>query len=111
VTPPGAPLAVAERVADALQAIRERIVYADCNAVSPEAARRIAHAIEAAGSTFIDAAIVGRPACAGRSAMRIYCSVPDTSPIESLRVAGLDVRVIGTRPGEAARLEKAPSPL
>lgn len=57
VCPPHGALALAREVA----ALGFKGLYVDCNAVSPETARRAAAVIEAAGAGFVDGGLVGAP--------------------------------------------------
>jgi 3-hydroxyisobutyrate dehydrogenase-like beta-hydroxyacid dehydrogenase len=105
VLPPGEAVAIAERVARALARTKAKVTYVDCNAVSPGTACRIAGIIEAAGSTFIDAGIIGGPPSGPDSGTRFFCSGLDTAAFEALRDHGLDVRVAGPDVGQASGLK------
>ena len=91
----------AQKVADALAATGETIVYADCNAIAPETAKQIGAVIEGAGSRFVDAGIIGGPP-RNPGGTRFYCSGADTRVFEALENYGLDVRVAGTEVGQAS---------
>jgi 3-hydroxyisobutyrate dehydrogenase-like beta-hydroxyacid dehydrogenase len=105
VLPPGEAVALAERVARSLHRTRARVTYVDCNAVSPGTVRKIEAIIRLAGSSFIDAGIIGGPPSGADSGTRFYCSGPDTAAFESLRGHGLDVRVVGPEVGQASGLK------
>ena len=104
VLPPADAVSVAEEVADAMARTGARPVFAECNAVAPRTAERVATLIGDAGALVIDAGIIGPPPAPG-SKTRIYCSGPDTSPLEALREHGLDVRRVGPRIGQASGLK------
>jgi len=104
VLPPADALSVAEEIADAMARTGARPVFAECNAVAPRTAQRIATLIGDAGASVIDAGIIGPPPAPG-SRTRIYCSGPDTAPLEALREHGLDVRRVGPRIGQASGLK------
>ena len=92
---------VAETVARALQDSGERLVYVDCNAIAPATSRAIGEIIVQAGSTFVDAGIIGPPPTR-QGATRFYTSGPDTTAFEALNQCGLDVRVVGEEIGQAS---------
>ncbi len=104
VAPPSEAFGIAERAAAAMKAAGVTPVYADCNAVSPGAARRMESVIAEAGATFIDAGIIGPPPGPGRHT-RFSCSGPDTGAFEELGRRGLDVRVVGREAGQASALK------
>ena len=56
---PAEALGVAEDVADALRATGLSRPFADCNAVSPQTARRMESIINGAGGEYIDGGIIG----------------------------------------------------
>jgi len=90
-----------ERVAAALQQTRSTISYVDCNAVAPRTARSLADTITAAGSRFVDAGIIGGPPTRP-GITRFYASGEDAAEFESLASCGLDIRVMGTKVGQAS---------
>ncbi|MGH2586554.1 MAG: DUF1932 domain-containing protein [Dehalococcoidia bacterium] len=101
---PAEALPLAERVAAGLQRTGARPVYADCNAIAPQTVAAIDAVIREAGSGFVDAGIIGGPPRIG-SNTRIYCSGPDTAPLEALCAYGLDVRMVGPAIGQASGLK------
>ena len=96
--------AAAQRVAQALRSTGAPLVYADCNAISPQRTQEIAQTVTDAGGEFIDAAIIGSPPTKDTSP-RIHASGPNPQPLAELRGYGLDVRVMGDRPGQASGLK------
>lgn len=101
---PSAATQAAEQVAEAMRSIGKSLLYVDCNAISPQKARKIDALIQAAGGRFIDAAIIGPPPRMP-GLTRIYASGAQTSALEQLRDYGLDVRVIGDESGQASGLK------
>ena len=101
---PAEAVTVAKQMANILRGTRVRLMYADCNAISPQTAVGMAHLIEEAGSIFIDASIIGPPPRSGGDT-RIYCSGPDCSALEILREHGLDIHVLGPSVGQASGLK------
>jgi 3-hydroxyisobutyrate dehydrogenase-like beta-hydroxyacid dehydrogenase len=61
ILPPSEAVSLAERLAPALARRGNGLVYADCNAVAPETARRIGEIVAKAGARFVDIGIVGGP--------------------------------------------------
>jgi 3-hydroxyisobutyrate dehydrogenase-like beta-hydroxyacid dehydrogenase len=102
---PAQATALAQRVAAALAASAADLLYVECNAIAPQTARRIGEVVEAAGARFVDAGIIGPPPKPGASATRFYASGKDAAGFAQLRDFGLDVRVIGERPGDASALK------
>ena len=101
---PSEAVAVADEVAAAMRHTSATTVFAECNAIAPQTVLAIAGVITDAGGKLIDAGIIGAPPKPGGST-RIYCSGPDTSAMESLAEAGLDVRVVGSEVGQASGLK------
>jgi 3-hydroxyisobutyrate dehydrogenase-like beta-hydroxyacid dehydrogenase len=94
----------AKVVAQALSETGTALVYADCNAISPQTAREVGATIVEAGGRFVDASIVGGPPRGG-SSPRLYVAGPDTSAMEALREFGLNVVVLGEEIGLASAIK------
>ena len=97
--------ALAGRIAAALRATPADLLYVDCNAIAPETARAVGAVVEAAGARFVDAGIIGPPPRAGAKGTRFYASGAGAADFAQLRDYGLDVRIIGERPGDASALK------
>ena len=97
--------ALAQRSADALRAESRDLLYADCNAIAPETARRIGALIEAAGAPFVDAGIIGPPPRPAATSTRFYASGAAAPEFAALRDYGLDVRIVSERAGDASALK------
>ncbi|MGH1481515.1 MAG: DUF1932 domain-containing protein [Geminicoccales bacterium] len=99
----------AEPFARSMAAIMEQsnddVLYVDCNAIAPETASRIGAIIEAAGSCFIDAGIIGPPPREHGHATRFYASGVHANHFAQLNEFGLDVRVIGDAVGQASAIK------
>jgi len=91
----------AKKISHALKDTGQRIVYADCNAVSPETVLGIEKIIREAGSCFVDVGILGPPP-REKGTTRFYASGPDMGKFEILMEYGLDVRVAGPMIGQAS---------
>ena len=107
ILPPAAAEGFADEAADALRRTGARPAFADCNAIAPATARRVAARIAGAGTgaAFIDAGIIG--AAPGKSGLptRFYCSGPDTSALEALDGPNLRVRRLGREVGQASAMK------
>lgn len=101
---PARATAVADQVASALERTGADLLYVDCNAIAPQTVEQIGDRIMAAGGRFSDAGIVGPPP-RKPGTTRIYASGPGAAEFAELRAAGLDVRVIGERIGQASGLK------
>ena len=104
IIPPSAGLATAEAVAAAMGRSGAKPTYADCNALSPATAGRIAEVITGAGAPFIDASIIG-PAPGKGQPTRFYVSGADTTPLETLDGKGIAVKPLGHEIGRASAMK------
>lgn len=95
----------ARRMAKVIGQAGQQVTYIDCNAIAPETAKRIGAVIEAAGSSFVDAGIIGPPPKESSRATRFYASGPDADRFARLNDHGLDVRVIGEKIGDASAIK------
>jgi 3-hydroxyisobutyrate dehydrogenase-like beta-hydroxyacid dehydrogenase len=105
IVPPRAAPETASRIAAAMRRSGTAPPYADCNAVTPETARAIGQTLAAAGSTFIDACIIGGPPRPGTAGPAFYAAGGDISALMRLRDYGLDVRRAGPEIGQASALK------
>ncbi len=104
ILPPASALDQAERVAAAMTATGATPCYVDCNAVSPDTARRVGEVITGAGAPFLDGGIVG-PAPGKAAPPRFYVSGADTGPMAALDGKGIAVKPIGAEVGRASGLK------
>jgi 3-hydroxyisobutyrate dehydrogenase-like beta-hydroxyacid dehydrogenase len=104
IVPPAAGPATAEAVAAAMERSGAKPPYADCNALSPATAGRIAEIITGAGAPFIDAGIIG-PAPGKGAPPRFYVSGADTTPLEALDGKGIAVKPLGREVGRASGIK------
>ena len=102
---PAEALALAERIAGAVRGTGATPLYVDCNAIAPQTARQVAEIVEGAGAPFVDAGIIGPPPQSGATSPRFYASGGDGATFARLKDFGLDVRVVGDRPGQASALK------
>jgi 3-hydroxyisobutyrate dehydrogenase-like beta-hydroxyacid dehydrogenase len=101
---PAEAAAAAERVAQAISDTGAELVYADCNAISPQTARQVGERITQAGGHFVDASIIGPPP-RREGTTRFYASGPDVTAFRDLNRFGLDVIVLGDEIGRASAIK------
>ena len=94
----------AEAVARAISETGTDLVYADCNAIAPQTARRIDDMITEAGGRFVDASIIGPPPRRAGTT-RFYASGPHAHALAQLAEFGLDVIVLGDGTGQASAIK------
>lgn len=95
---------VAEDFADALRATGLSRPFADCNAVSPQTARRMESIINGAGGEYIDGGIIGGSPARGATP-RIYTSGPGAVIMDELDGKGIAVRNLGSEIGRASGIK------
>jgi 3-hydroxyisobutyrate dehydrogenase-like beta-hydroxyacid dehydrogenase len=95
---------LAQQVAKVLQARRINSYYADCNAISPQTARKIDTIISSAGGRFINASIIGSPPGKGEPP-RFYVSGAHAKIMSELNGKGIQVRFIGDEIGRASAIK------
>ncbi|MGI9481504.1 MAG: DUF1932 domain-containing protein [Hyphomicrobiales bacterium] len=106
ILPPASAKELAEQVVHAIFSAKADVIYADCNAVSPQTAKEIAAILTATGAPFIDAGIIG--AAPGRSSPpRFYVSGADVSSLTALDGKGISVIPIGDEVGKASAIKMA----
>lgn len=106
ILPPVAAEAFAARMTAALPP-GGGLVYADCNAVSPERVRRIGEVMLQTGAGFADAGIVGPPPGKSPQPPRLYVSGPAADALAVLDGKGIDVRPMGPQIGRASAMKMA----
>jgi L-threonate 2-dehydrogenase len=106
IVPPAAAMGVAERLRGPLAHCGRRVVFADCNAISPKAVIRIAQILADSGCRFVDAGIIGGPPSRSHSqGPRFYASGSDAPALTALAQYGLDIAVIDGPIGAASGLK------
>ena len=94
----------AQAVAQALVQTGTELLYADCNAISPQTTRQVGALISQAGGRFVDASIVGGPPRGDRGP-RFYVAGPHAGAFEALGHFGLHVVVLGEQIGLASAIK------
>ena len=90
--------------AEAIRIAGKPVAFADCNAVSPETAKRMAKVIDEAGGRFIDAGIIGSPPRGGKPP-RFYASGPHEAVLAELDGRGIAVPMMGGEVGRASAMK------
>jgi putative dehydrogenase len=104
IVPPGDAVGLAQRLAPAIKRAGRRIVYADCNAVSPQTADEIGSVLEGTGCIYVDAGIIGPPP-GPNSRTIFYASGPGANDFEKLSARGLSIRVMEGPNGAASAMK------
>ncbi|HMR33023.1 MAG TPA: DUF1932 domain-containing protein [Geminicoccaceae bacterium] len=102
ILPPSEAVALARRMAPVLGP--RKVVYVDCNAVSPATAREIGGIVTAAGCPFVDAGIIGSPP-SEKANPRIYASGEHAQRFAELARYGLSIPVLDGPNGAASALK------
>src|SRR5579871_1121351 len=105
IVPPGAAVALAERLSDALAQSERKPVYVDCNAVNPGTVTAIGAIVARAGMPFVDAGIIGGPPKPDTSGPRFYAAGPAKGTFAELRAFGLDIVALEGPIGTASALK------
>ncbi len=101
---PDQAVALAGQVAEVMTRTGSSPAYADCNAISPDSARKIDGIITGAGGRFIDAGIIGGPP-GDREKTRFYASGPHEDILAQLDGHGILVRPLGGEVGRASGIK------
>lgn len=107
IVPPRDALATAERLAPALAASKRKPLYIDCNATSTATVKRVAKVVEATGTPFVDANIIGPPMRPGSNGTVLYVCGVAPERLELLRRGGLEVVMVDGPLGAASALKMA----
>ena len=105
IVPPADALALAQRLAPPLAAAGTPPVYVDCNAVSPDTARRVAAALPEGRAVFVDGGIIGGPPRPDGYTPVLYVAGPEAGRLLPLGEHGLDIRVTPGPIGAASALK------
>lgn len=103
ILPPGDALALAQKLAPVLTPRGESVIYADCNAVSPQTVKAVAAALP--GIRFVDIGIIGGPPGPTGPGPRLYASGAAASALAGLAERGIDLRIIEGGIGAASALK------
>ena len=104
IVPPGDAVALAERLAPAIKRAGRKIIYVDCNAVSPQTAERIGDALKDTGCIYVDAGIIGPPP-SDTARTIFYASGPGAKDFALLADRGLTIRLMDGPNGAASAMK------
>lgn len=104
IVPPGDAVALAQRLAPAIERQGRKTIYVDCNAISPQTAERIGEVLQDTGCVYVDAGIIGPPPSAtGRTIF--YVSGPGARDFARLGDYGLTIRPMDAPNGAASAMK------
>ena len=105
ILPPAQAVTFAQKVANAVHLTRTKLLFADCNAVSPNTASGIEQLISSSGATFLDIGIVGPAPRHNNLPTRFYASGPSVGRLEEL--GNDEIRIVDMGPdiGRASALK------
>lgn len=92
------------QVADAIAATGSDILFAECNAISPQVVRELEPCITGAGGRFVDVSIIGGPPRPGYSP-HFYASGENAAEFERLKDFGLTVLTLVGGVGQASGIK------
>jgi putative dehydrogenase len=92
---------LAQTIATAIAAAKKPVLYADANAISPMTAMAIEGIITGAGGSFADVCIIGTSAKVGQGTT-FYASGDYAAEFAELSKFGLQIEILGDRPGQAS---------
>jgi 3-hydroxyisobutyrate dehydrogenase-like beta-hydroxyacid dehydrogenase len=101
---PDAAVVAAQRVAEAMKSAGAKPLYADCNSIALQSARKIGEIMKAVGAPFAEASIIGAPPRVPNRT-RVYASGPNAQDFAQLGQFGLDVRILGPEEGKAKAIK------
>jgi 3-hydroxyisobutyrate dehydrogenase-like beta-hydroxyacid dehydrogenase len=105
IVPPGQAELLARRLAPILARAPKKPVYVDCNAVSPRTVAAIATIVEATGTPFVDAGIIGGPPKPDASGPVFYLSGEKAADVAMLGEFGLACKMLDGPIGAASALK------
>ncbi|MBP1777226.1 MAG: Phosphogluconate dehydrogenase, NAD-binding protein [candidate division NC10 bacterium] len=101
---PDAAIVAAQRVAEAMKSTGAKPLYADCNSIAVQSARKIGEIMKVVGAPFAEASIIGAPPRLPNKT-RIYASGARAQDFAQLKQFGLDVRLLGPEEGKAKAIK------
>jgi 3-hydroxyisobutyrate dehydrogenase-like beta-hydroxyacid dehydrogenase len=107
ILPPSQAEALAQRLKAPISRSAKKPIYIDCNAISPETAKRIGAALEGSGCKYVDGGIIGLPPKGPGAITRIYVAGEAAKQAMKLNDLGLNVRLIDGPIGAASALKMA----
>lgn len=101
---PAAAVAKAHEIAEAIRVTGRKIIFVDCNAISPDTAHEIDQLITGAGGISIDGGIL-RVTVGGKQEIRLYVSGSEAHVLTQIVDDQLRIHVVGEQIGNASGLK------
>lgn len=101
---PAAAVAKAHEIAEAIRVTGRKIIFVDCNAISPDTAHEIDQLITGAGGISIDGGIL-RVTVGGKQEIRLYVSGSEAPVLTQIVDDQLRIHVVGEQIGNASGLK------
>ena len=95
---------VAEMVSETITETQAKVLYADCNAISPQTTCRMSETVAKVGANYLDVSIIGPPP-RSEGVTRFYVSGPSLGLFSQLSQFGLDIRPLGDKVGKASAIK------
>jgi 3-hydroxyisobutyrate dehydrogenase-like beta-hydroxyacid dehydrogenase len=105
ILPPESALEQAEAINKKILKLEKKITYVDCNAISPNTAKKISNAISSQFCNFIDGGIIGLNPIVEKGQTRLYVSGPNTDPVKILDGNGFIIKDLGKEIGKASAMK------
>jgi 3-hydroxyisobutyrate dehydrogenase-like beta-hydroxyacid dehydrogenase len=105
IVPPSQAVIFAEQVANAVRLTNTKLLFADCNAVSPKTVLDIEGFISSSGATFLDIGIVGPAPRQNNLPTRFYASGSHVERLEELGTKEIRIIDMGPDIGRASALK------
>tara|TARA_A100001037_G_scaffold299312_1_gene324631 strand:- start:29809 stop:30690 length:882 start_codon:yes stop_codon:yes gene_type:complete len=104
IIPPKKSLALAKEIAKDMRKVKSKPIYVDCNAISPNNAKKIKKIIVASGCAFIDSGIIGPPPI-NTNTTRFYVSGLQLNKLKELETKRIQICPIGKEIGRASAMK------
>ena len=105
IVDPGKAVMLTGEIAEAMRKTADALVYADCNATSPQTAAEIQGIVEGAGATFVDIGIIGAAPTGHDNFPNFYTSGPNAALMDELDGKGMKVLNVGPEIGQASAIK------
>jgi 3-hydroxyisobutyrate dehydrogenase-like beta-hydroxyacid dehydrogenase len=105
IMPPSSAIEAARSIASAMKKSGKTPHYADCNAISPETAKKVSDVIATVGAPFTDAGIIGPGPGTREAPTRLYVSGPHAAALDVLAGPHIEVMQSGNEIGQASAIK------
>jgi len=104
ILPPKNSITLASKIAKDLEKIKSKPVYVDCNAISPQNAKKINKIIVATGCSFVDSGIIGPPPI-NTNTTKFYISGLQLNKLKELETKRIQICPVGKEIGRASAMK------